>query len=686
MSKPEAGNDGTGNLTAPPEWPPGSIASACESNAWLPGEFVSLAALAAEFVADETRFEGPLKGGATPTQSWMTSGSALARQAATQSWEAARASLAVGGTVPARGLEAALRRLLDCSRDAGTEDRHGGMFAYAPTGALPASALAAFVCASINPGLTWMPTSPQFAALERCVLDWVAGSILGWPDGNGGVFTSGGSVANTLALHVARQATAKRAGVAPEEVFFFVPDHVHYCIPKGLGLLGVGRERIIEVGCDGAGTLNLNALAIELRNRELRSRIADGGFAGVVVAVGGETNTGSIDDLRGLAELSRGTAGLWLHVDACFGGFFGLTERGRRALRGIEHADSVALDPHKALQVPYGVGMLMVRDESNLQRAFRSGGAYLPPPGAGRYEVANISDLGIELTREARGAQVWLPLTAYGPDAFAKHLDWCLDATDWLAKAILEAGEFELVSGPKLSTLNFRMKRTFAGLSRTDVVHWLVDDINARGRVLLAPTEVAGEACVRVCILSARSSPRNLRELLSDIIQAGAALAANLARLESCLQNQNRSLGFRVPYRVRPIPSKGLGVTATEEIEKGRLVWEFEEGACVQVSAEMVHTLARESGIESASDFLNHCFCWDGRILYPQGDTQFFNHSSRPNMASPDGVRWFATRAILAGEEILDDYGTYEKNPVYERLCVEYKAESSSTVAEIYKS
>ncbi len=514
MSKPETAHDWTANPTAPPESPPGSIASACERNAWLPGEFVSLAALAAEFVADETRFEGPLKGGDTvptswPTQSWMTSGSALGRQAATQSWEAARASLAVGGTVPARGLEVALRRLLDCSRDAGTEDRHGGMFAYAPTGAIQASALAAFVCASINPGLTWMPTSPQFAALERCVLDWVARSILDWPDGNGGVFTSGGSVANTLALHVARHATAKRAGVAPEEVFFFVPDHVHYCIPNGLWLLGVGRESFIRVGCDGAGTLNLNAFDIELRNLELRS--FGNRFAGVVVAVGGETNTGSIDDLRGLVELCRGTAGLWLHVDACFGGFFGLTERGRQALRGIEHADSVALDPHKALQVPYGVGMLMVRDESNLQRAFRMGGAYLPPTGApagaGRYEVANISDLGIELTREARGAQVWLPLAAYGPDAFSKHLDWCLDAIDWLAKAILAAGEFELVSGPKLSTLNFRMKKAFAGLSRTDVVRWLVDDINARGRVLLAPAKLPGK---RACAYASyRRAPRH---------------------------------------------------------------------------------------------------------------------------------------------------------------------------------
>ncbi|HWE53341.1 MAG TPA: pyridoxal-dependent decarboxylase [Bryobacteraceae bacterium] len=671
----------------PPEWPAGSIASACETSAWPPGEFASLAALAAAFVVDETRCEGPLKGGATPAQSWMTSGSALARQAATQSWEAARASLAVGGTGTGIGLEAALRRLLDCSRDAGTEDRHGGMFAYAPTGALPASALAAFVCASINPGLTWMPTSPQFAALERCVLDWVAGSILSWPDGNSGVFTSGGSVANTLALHVARHATSKRAGVAPEEVLFFVPDHVHYCIPKGLALLGVGRERIIRVACDGTGTLNLKALASELRNRGIDDSGGAGvSSAGVVIAIGGETNTGSTDDLLGLAELRRGRAGLWLHIDACFGGFFGLTERGRQTLRGIEQADSVALDPHKALQVPYGVGMLMVRDESNLQRAFRMGGAYVPPAGAGRYTVANISDLGIELTREARGAQVWLPLIAYGSDAFAKHLDWCLDAIDWLAKAILEAGEFELVSGPKLSTLNFRMKRTFAGVSPTDAVHWLVDDINARGRVLLAPAEVYGEACVRVCILSARSSPRNLRELRSDVVQAGAALAANLARLENCLPNQNRSLGFRVPYRVRPIPAKGLGVTATEEIEAGRLVWEFEEGACLPASEEMVETLALQSGIQAASDFLNHCFCWEGRILYPQGDTQFFNHSSCPNIASPDGVRWFATRAILAGEELLDDYGTYENNPVYERLCRKYKAESSSSVAEIYRS
>ena len=370
MSKPQPAKGFAANVPAPPEWPAGSIANACGTNAWLPGKFVSLAALAAEFVADETRFGGPLNCGATPAQSWITSGSAKAREAATQSWEAARARLAVHPAMPAKGLDAALQQLLDCSRDAGTEDRHGGMFAYAPTGALPASALAAFVCASINPGLTWMPTSPQFAALERSVLDWVAGTVLNWPDGNGGVFTSGGSVANTLALHVARHATASRAGVAPDHVLFFIPDHVHYCIPKGLALLGVAPERIIRIACNGEGTLNLNALGTKLK-----SSMPDAQGAGVVVAVAGETNTGSIDDLRGLAELTRGTAGLWLHVDACFGGFFGLTERGRRLLRGIELADSVALDPHKALQVPYGVGMLMVRDQSTLQRAFRTGGA-----------------------------------------------------------------------------------------------------------------------------------------------------------------------------------------------------------------------------------------------------------------------------------------------------------------------
>ena len=223
MNKPQAPTDSTQERDAPPEWPASSIASTCEGNASLRNEFVRLTALAAGFVADETRFEGPLRQTATPAQSWITSGSAVARQAATQQWEAARASLAVGGAIPARGLEAALCRLLDCSREAGTEDRHGGMFAYAPTGALPASALAAFVCTSINPGLTWMPTSPQFAALERSVLDWVAGSVLGWPDGSGGVFTSGGSVANTLALHVARQTSAKRARVSPRRGFLLYP-------------------------------------------------------------------------------------------------------------------------------------------------------------------------------------------------------------------------------------------------------------------------------------------------------------------------------------------------------------------------------------------------------------------------------------------------------------------------------
>lgn len=665
-----------------PEWPAGSIARACENTAESYSEFVALAGLAAQYVADETRIQGPLKGGATPAKSWMTSGSILARQLATEVWEAARESLAISGSAPAMGLEAALRRLLDCSHDSGTEDRHGGMFAYAPTGALPASALAAFVCTSINPGLTWMPTSPQFAALERCVLDWVAGNILHWPGGNGGVFTSGGSVANTLALHVARQATAKRAGVPPDQAYFFVPAHAHYCIVKGLALLGVGKNRIVSIGCNPAGTMDLQALIDEVSRR----RTNDRDFAGVVVAIGGATDTGCIDDLVGLAALCGATTGLWLHVDACFGGFFGLTERGRRALRGIEHADSVALDPHKALQVPYGVGMLMVQDEIELQRAFRMAGAYVPPAGERRYEVANISDLGIELTRDARAAQVWVPLKAYGPGAFAKHLDWCMDATIWLAKTILDANEFELVSGPMLSTLNFRLKKTVTGVSRTDVVRWLVDDINARGRVLLAPTEVFGEPCARVCILSARSSPQNLRELLSDITQAGASLVANLTRLENSLQNPNRSLGFRVPYQVRPLPFKGLGVTALEDIAEGCLVWEFEQGACIPASPGTVHTLAQNAGIQAASDFLNHCFCWAGEILYPQGDTRFINHSRLPNMTSPDGIRWIANRAILQGEELLDDYGSYEKNAVYEQLCLEYQAESSSRVAEIYQS
>lgn len=546
-------------MLPPPAWPHHSVASLSDVQAGRAGEFRALAGLTADFVLEQGRAGGPLKYGAGLQQQWITSGLRAARADASAVYERARSELAIGGTADVVGLEKAVQQLLACATGLGTEDTHGGYMSYAPTAALFEGALAAFGCAVINPGLSWMPTSPKFAAMERCVLDWVAADVLQWPSGSGGVFTSGGSVANTLALHVARDTVARRAGVRPSEVLFFLADHVHYCIPKGLRVLGVEPSQIVRVPCGHDGRTDSEALAQILS--EVDERLKPG--AGVVIGVGGETSTGSVDALDHLADLCAQHGHLWLHVDACFGGFFALTQRGAALLRGIERAHSVALDPHKALQAPYGVGLLMVRDERHLRQAFAMSAAYTPPESAAlnQHDIVDIADLGLELTREARGAQVWLPLRAHGPAAFAQHLDWCQDAVMWLAATLQDANDLlELVTAPQLSTLTLRLRRSYQGISARELAAWLVDDVNARGHVLLAPTTTRGVACVRICVLSARSRPEHLSSLAEDVLAAAATVTRGAERLQRARANPARALGFRVSYVVRPIPGKDLGI------------------------------------------------------------------------------------------------------------------------------
>lgn len=382
----------------PPAWPDNSVARRSDVNSWPAGRLPALAGLIADFAFERRQLGRPV---ASPA-GWVTSGSKNARTATASEYLSALAEMAIGSATEATGVENALRQLLSFANGLGTDDSHGGYMAYAPTAALVEGALAGFACAAVNPGLTWMPTSPKFAAIEKSVLDWTAADVLRWPANSGGVFTSGGSVANTLGLHVARDTVAKRAGVRPSEVLFFVGDHAHYCFLKGLRVLGVDASQIVRVPCGIDNRIDVSALEKALGGHAKRLS----GKAGVIVGVGGETSTGSVDALDDLADLCGRHSNLWMHVDACFGGFFALTNRGADLLHGIERADSVALDPHKALQAPYGIGMLMVRDERDLRNAFSVGASYIPPSSSepDSQGIVDISDLGLELTREARGA------------------------------------------------------------------------------------------------------------------------------------------------------------------------------------------------------------------------------------------------------------------------------------------
>jgi|EP01047_Picozoa_sp_COSAG01_P002629 hypothetical protein len=260
----------------------------------------------------------------------------------------ARSTLAIGCGVGSSdsdggvGIEAALEELITAAGP-GTVDNHGGYMAYAPSGAMYASTLASFVCSSLNPGLTWQPTSPEIAAVEQAAVDWLATDVCRWPVGSSasGVFASGGSVANALGLHVSRVAAASMASVEETDVTFLVPPEAHYCIRKSLRVLGVPAHRIhaIPMHPNNAAEGRFDQLDLSFVAWHLRQAEAPGGGAVVIVATAGTTSTGLIDDMATLAELrdahnAHAGGGCWLHVDGCFGGFFMLTRRGRESCLG----------------------------------------------------------------------------------------------------------------------------------------------------------------------------------------------------------------------------------------------------------------------------------------------------------------------------------------------------------------
>ena len=210
-----------------------------------------------------------------------------------------------------------------------------------------------------------------------------------------------------------------------------------------------------------------------------------------VSANGGATNTGVVDPLPELAEV-RDAYGLWLHVDAAYGGFAVLTERGRRALDGIGGADSITLDPHKWLYQPYECGCLLVRDGTLLRRAFEMTPAYLHDAIPETDEV-NLADLGIQLTRTSRALKVWLSLCAFGVDAFAATIDRCLDLADAARRRIDESPTLELAVSPFLSVVCFRRRFDCDDDEEDRRNAALVAELERSGIGLISSTRVARE-------------------------------------------------------------------------------------------------------------------------------------------------------------------------------------------------
>ena len=247
----------------------------------------------------------------------------------------------------------------------------------------------------------------------------------------------------------------------------------------------------------------------------------------VVVANAGTTNSGAVDPLADLARICR-EQGVWLHVDAAYGGFACLTERGAEALHGIELADSITLDPHKWLYQPIEAGALLIRDGEALRQAFEITPDYLKDVEAVAREV-NFSDYGIQLTRTCRALKLWMSIRYFGLAAFRQAIDGCLDLVDHARARVEAESELELVTEPSLGILTFR--RRPAGVEDEDDIERINADLIARceteGHGFVSSTRLLGRYAVRLCILNHSTSRREVDDALEFFASAPALAGAD---------------------------------------------------------------------------------------------------------------------------------------------------------------
>jgi aromatic-L-amino-acid decarboxylase len=387
-----------------------------------------------------------------------------------------------------------------------------GYLAYIPGGGLFHTAVADLIADALNRYVGVWQAAPALAQLEANVARWLC-EIVGYPRGALGLLTSGGSLANFIAL-----ATARRERL-PEDFLhgvLYASDQVHHSVQKAAMLAGFPARNVREVASDGRFRLDHEAL-----RTAIGADRASGLTPFLIVANAGTTNTGAVDDLAAVADLAA-AEGLWLHVDAAYGGFFLLTERGRLAMRGIERADSVTLDPHKGLFLPYGTGALVVRDGGTLRRAHARHADYLParPPDL---EFVDFSEVSPELSRPFRGLRVWLPVKMLGIAPFRRALDEKLDLAAWAAAELAKIDGLDIVAEPQLSLLAFRLVRPGLDSSALDTLNRrFLDLINARRRVHLTGTMAHGRFLLRICVLSFRTHEDRMAVALEDIRAAAA--------------------------------------------------------------------------------------------------------------------------------------------------------------------
>jgi aromatic-L-amino-acid/L-tryptophan decarboxylase len=394
---------------------------------------------------------------------------------------------------------------------------HPRFFAYVPGPGNFVGAMADALVAGINPFAGAWVTASGAAQVELVAVDWLR-QWCGLPEGAGGAFVSGGSMANLTGLAVARW---RRFGTEDfSQAIVYCSDQTHSSVHRAARVLGFRPAQVRVLGTDAGYRLP----AEELRCAVEADRDA-GRIPFCAVASAGTTNTGAVDPLPEIADVCR-REGLWLHVDGAYGAPAVLTERGKALLAGLEHADSVSLDPHKWLFQPFEAGCILVRDARALRDAFRMVPEYLKDSDLAEEEV-NFRDWGVQLTRSFRALKLWLTLQVFGLAAVREAVAWGMRLAEIAEDELRASPAWEVVTPAQLAIVTFRYAApgldaaALDGLQRRITAGMLTD-----GYAMLSTTELDGRAALRLCTINPRTTEEEVRETVRRLERIGRSLAA----------------------------------------------------------------------------------------------------------------------------------------------------------------
>ncbi|PYJ54265.1 MAG: pyridoxal-dependent decarboxylase [Verrucomicrobia bacterium] len=399
------------------------------------------------------------------------------------------------------------------------QNAHPRMFGYVQSPGTPIAAFADLLASTLNANLTVWRSAPAPVEVERLTIDWIR-QILGFNAEAGGLFVSGGSMANLAALAAARQTKDCSSG----RLRIYASSETHFSIVKAAALLGIGRENVCHIAVDERFRIRTDDLVVKIT-----ADLEAGCVPLCVVANAGTVNTGAVDPLAEIREIANRFQ-LWMHVDGSYGALAILAKSARELFAGIERADSVALDPHKWLYLPVDVGCVIYRDPEIVHAAFAHEAEYTRIIGQEADEAFAFWDYGPELSRRFRALKVWMLLKGVGVDALSEAIENNLACARHLESMVRASDDFEMAAPVELSIFCFRhMPAQLRNESPKTIDAFnerLLVALQRDGSSYLSNATLGGRFALRGCVLNYRTTLHDIEILLDDLRRVAKSLAS----------------------------------------------------------------------------------------------------------------------------------------------------------------